>query len=295
MVRPLVVWSAAALSLMLGCGGSTEQTVVAPTTARCQVSLAPQPALPAAGAQVEAQLTVARDCVWSARTGVDWLHVAPDSGQGDATLSISAAANPQGRTRSAPIDINGQQFTINQDGQPCRFEATPRTLAVPHQGGRRTLELSTLEGCSCTTQSSQPWLRVVSGSGGDASATLELAVDSNAGAERSAVLTIATLLVAVHQDAGPDDRTECRYSIDPGARTIPAAGGTATFDVSTLPGCAWGAASSQSWLTVISNGNGFGAARVQYRVDANSSTSGRSATIAVGTRRHVVTQEGIRP
>ena len=157
-----------------------------------------------------------------------------------------------------------------------------------------TIRLTTLEGCSWTTRSSQPWLRVVAGSGGDASATLDVAVDSNSGPERSGTLSVATLLVVVHQAAGPDDRSECQYSIDPGATTIPAAGGNFSFRVSTMAQCAWGAVANQPWVTVVS-ANGMGPGDVRYRADANTSTSNRSGTITVGTRRHVVTQQAAPP
>jgi hypothetical protein len=294
MVRPIASWSATLLlAAVLGCGGSTRENVVTPSAAgRCQMSLAVPPSLPAAGAQVTGELSAARDCTWTAQTTSTWLRIDPTSGQGQATLTLTASDNPQGRSRSATVDINQQLFTVTQEGLPCHFAVAPSSISIGHQGGRAAVQLSTLEGCSWTTQSSQPWLRVVTGSGGEASATIELAIDSNTEAERSALLTIATLLVAVSQQAGPNDRTECRFSLDPGAHTIPAAGGSGSFSLSTLPGCAWSAVSNQSWITIVSSANVIGSSNVQYRVEPNLSTSTRSGAIAAGTRRHVVQQEG---
>jgi hypothetical protein len=254
------------------------------------MSLSVPPSMPAAETQTTALLSAERDCTWSARTGATWLTVAPTTGQGTATLTVAAAENPQGRVRSAAIEINQQQFTVVQAGQPCRYEVTPAAVAVPHQGGRVAIRLTTLDGCSWTTQSSASWLRVVVGSGGDTGATLDVAVDSNSGPERSAVLTVATATVSVNQAAGPDDRSECQYSVDPGAATLPAAGGAASFRVSTQSQCAWGAVGNQPWIVVVS-ANGMGPGEVRYRVDANTSTSNRSGVITVGTRRHVVVQE----
>jgi hypothetical protein len=174
------------------------------------MSLSVPPSMPAAETQTTALLSAERDCTWSARTGATWLTVAPTTGQGTATLTVAAAENPQGRVRSAAIEINQQQFTVVQAGQPCRYEVTPAAVAVPHQGGRVAIRLTTLDGCSWTTQSSASWLRVVVGSGGDTGATLDVAVDSNSGPERSAVLTVATATVSVNQAAGPDDRSECQ-------------------------------------------------------------------------------------
>jgi hypothetical protein len=298
VVRPIARWSAtfiaAALlvSAGLGCGGSTTDLVTPSPGARCQMSLTVPASMPAAGARVTAHLAAARDCTWSAQTDATWLQIEPASGQGDATLTLTAAENPAGRSRSATINVNDQPFTVSQEGAPCRFQLTPSSISMGHQGGRASIQLSTLEGCSWTTQSSQPWLRVVTGSGGEAGATIEVAVDSNTGPERSGLLHVATLLVVVNQSAALDDRTRCRFSLGPGARLIPAAGGSGSFSVSTLPGCAWGAASSQPWITIVSSANVIGSGDIHYRVAANPSTSVRSGEITAGTRRHVVQQEG---
>jgi hypothetical protein len=295
MARPIVLWSATlVMAVVLGCGGSTEQNFVNPSAAgRCQMSLALAGPLPAAGARVTALLSTTRDCAWTAQSSEAWLRLEPTSGQGEATLTLIATENPMGRTRSATLNVSGQPFTVTQDAAPCRFQVMPPSMAVGHQGGRASIQLTTLDGCSWTTQSSQPWLRVVSGSGGEASGTIELAVDSNIGSERSGLLTVATLLVVVNQNAAPNDRTRCQFSLDPGARLIPAAGGSGSFSVSTLPGCSWGAASNQPWVTIVSSANMTGPGDVHYRVDANASTAVRSGAITAGTRRHVVQQEGI--
>jgi Viral BACON domain/Putative binding domain, N-terminal len=294
MGRPIAVWSATLVAaLAIACGGSTEQELVAPTAAgRCQMSLV-APQVPAAGAQVAAQLSTTRDCAWSARTTAPWLQIEPTSGQGEATLTLTAAENPQGRNRSATVDINDQRFPVVQEAAPCRFEVNPAAVSLTYKGGRIFVQLTTLDGCNWATQSSQPWLRVVSPSGGDTSAKLELAVDSNLGAERSALLSVATLLVAVSQDAGPNDSSACRFSLGPGSRTIPAAGGTASFAVSTRPGCAWSVSSNQPWIAVLTSGSPIGPDTVHYRVEPNPSTAIRSGAITAGTRRHVVTQEAM--
>jgi hypothetical protein len=292
MRRPTVSWSATiAAAAALACGGYTEQERVAPSAAgRCQMSLS-APELPAAAAQITAELSATRDCAWSAHTAAEWLQVEPVSGQGPATLTLTAAENPLGRNRTAALAINDQTFPVIQQAAPCSFEVTPATVTMIHQGGRVALQVSTREGCSWTTHSSQPWVRVVAGSGGESSGALELAVDSNTGAERSAVLTVATTLVVVNQNAGPNDRTECRFSLSPGSRRLPAAGGVGSFSVSTLAGCAWSAVPDRPWVAIVSSANAIGSENVSYRVEPNPSTVSRSATITAGTRRHVVYQE----
>lgn len=303
MVRPIAVWSANRLATAIfgvailaaalsRCGGSTQDLVTPSTDGRCQMSLETPPSLPAAGVRLMARLAAARDCTWTVRASEPWLAVEPTSGQGETILTLIATENPTGRTRSATVSVNEQAFTVTQEPAPCRFQVMPSSISMAHQGGRTSIQLSALEGCSWTTQSSQRWLRVTSGSGGDASGAIEIAVDSNTGPERSGLLNVATLVVVVNQNAAPNDRTQCRFSLDPGARLIPAAGGSAVFGVSTLPACAWSAASNQPWITIVSSANMIGSGDVHYRVDANSSSTVRSGVITAGTRRHVVQQEG---
>jgi hypothetical protein len=293
MVRSIAMWSATLFVAATGaCGGSTEQELVTPTAGdRCQMSLSVPATVPSAGAQVVVPFTAARDCVWSARPTAPWLDVQPVVGQGSTALTLTVGENPLGRQRSASLDINGQSFAVLQEAAPCWFQVQPAEVAVPHQGGRATVQLSTREGCAWTTSSSQPWLRVVTGSGGESSGALELAVDANTGAERSALLSVATLLVEVSQQANPNDRSSCRFSLGPGSRVIAAAGGTGSFTVSVQAGCAWTVASSQPWVTIVSSLNPIGPGEVVYRVDPNPLPTTRSAAIAAGPRRHVVTQE----
>jgi hypothetical protein len=285
-----IVWLSLSLILLSACGGSTTSSVVGPSgeATRCQISLT-SPPVPFEGAQVTAQVLTARDCAWSATSDVPWLILAPSTGQGETTIMLAAEPNPTGRPRNANIAINDQRFTVIQDPQPCRFDVTPRELKVPAFGGRLSVQVTTLDGCDWTTASSQSWMRVVSGSGGESSRSIEIGVESNAGADRSAQLIVAGMIVDVQQ-AGTSG---CDYSMHPGAGPVfPAAGGDGRTAVHVQPACHWYARSSQSWLVIVSNPNGDGVSEIQYRVEPNPSRSQRSAQVVVGTVRHVVTQRG---
>ena len=294
MARPAVLWSAIVIAAAgLACGGSTQQDVIVPSgDGRCQMSLTMTGPLPAAGGQTTGQLSAPRECVWSGQSTADWLQFDPMSGQGAGTLTFTAGANPLGRSRAASITVNEHQFSVAQEASPCRFEVSPSTLAMGHRGGRTTLHVTTLEGCVWTAQGSQPWVRVAMGGSGESSSSVEVAVDSNPGPERSGTIVVGPLIVVVNQQAGPDDRTECRFSVHPGSHILPSTGGQASFNVSTLPACSWHAASSQPWIVVLSVTNPIGSSEVHYRVEPNTSTSVRSGVITAGTRRHIVQQEG---
>jgi hypothetical protein len=289
-----IAWLSLSLILLSACGGSTTSSVVGPSgeATRCQISLT-SPPVPFAGAQVTAQVLTARDCAWSATSEVAWLVLEPSTGQGEGAIILVAEPNPTGRPRSANIAINTQRFTVIQDPQPCRFDVTPREVTVPAVGGRQSIEVTTLDGCDWTTVSSQPWMRVISGSGGESSRSIEIGVESNAGGDRSAQLIVAGMIVDVQQAGASAERIRCEYSMHPGAGPVfPAAGGDGRTAVHVQPVCHWYARSSQSWVVIVSNPNGAGLSEIQYRVEPNPSRSQRSAQVVVGPVRHVVTQRG---
>jgi hypothetical protein len=237
-------------------------------------------------------LTIDRDCAWSLEVVGDWLTIEPRSGQGEAILSVIAAENPHGRARVAALAINDQQFGITQEGAPCHFSVTPTVIPMRAEGGRASLQVTTLEGCVWTTRSSHSWLRIVSGSGGDSSRVVELTVDSNPGDDRAGELRVADVPVTVAQDAIAESVRGCPYSMGAGSANFGSAGGTGTVRLHTRPGCAWGAVSSEPWLVIVSNLNMDGTEDIRYRVDANLSARSRTASITAAGRRHVVRQAG---
>lgn len=276
----------------VGCGQTTTEEIAGPSGVRCQSILSSPSPVPATPHAFTLALTIDRDCTWSVEVDSIWLTVEPRSGQGEAILSVTAAENPQGRTRVASLAINDQRFAITQEAAPCHFAVAPTAIAMPAEGGRASVQLTTLEGCSWTTRTSQPWLRVVSGSGGDSSRVVELTVDSNPGDERSGEVRVADLPVTISQDPISESERGCPYSMGAGSANFGAAGGMGTVRLHTRPACAWGVVSSQPWLVIVSNHNMIGTDDIQYRVDPNPSSRSRTATITAGGRRHIVRQAG---
>jgi hypothetical protein len=284
-----VVMAAAAAS---SCSNDTATEVLGPTAERCRMSLGSTPILPAAGGNVTATVVTTRDCLWSAQIEGDWLSLEPASGQGEGPLTISSAPNPRGRARSATLDLNGQRFTIQQEPAPCRIDVTPAAAEAVPQGARLTFTVSTLEGCSWSAQTTEPWIRVVSGSGAEGSSSIEVTVDSNTGGTRTATLRIGSVGVPITQPTANDPGERCGYSLGAGAANVPAAGGERSFRVHTAAGCLWGAVSSQPWLIIVAGQNGSGVGDVRYRAEPNPTPQRRTGAVNVGTRRHVVQQAG---
>jgi all-beta uncharacterized protein len=276
----------------VACNQTTMEQTVGPSGIRCQLVLSPPSPVPAATNAFTLSLTTARECTWSIEVDGNWLTVEPRSGQGEATLSVTAAENPQGRSRIASLAINDQKVAITQQAAPCHFAVAPTTIAMRAEGGRASLQLTTLEGCSWSTRTSHPWVRVVSGSGGDSSRVIELAVDSNPGDDRSGEVRVADIPVTISQDSISESVRGCPYSMGAGSANFGSAGGTGTVRLHTRPACAWGPTSSQSWLVIVSSSNAIGTDDIKYRLDPNPSSQSRTGTITAGGRRHIVRQAG---
>jgi len=84
----------------------------------------------------------------------------------------------------------------------------------------------------------------------------------------------------------------CSFVLSPVSQSYTASGGTGSVSVSTASSCGWTAASSASWLTVTAGAGGTGPASVSFSVAANTGSTSRTATLAVGGQVFTVTQSG---
>jgi hypothetical protein len=84
--------------------------------------------------------------------------------------------------------------------------------------------------------------------------------------------------------------SSCHAKLDHSTASVPAGGGSFTANVTADTGCAWKATSNVAWLTLTSNAFSAGPAQVEYIVDANPTTSARTATITIGGVTLTVTQ-----
>jgi hypothetical protein len=276
------------ISLVVACGGTTTESTAPSPRPGCPVSLV-SPPVPSVGAVLNVPLVTTRDCIWSAQPEVEWLSVDPPSGQGDAVVAIVVGANPQGRTRAGRLRINDEAFELIQEPSPCRFDVAPRQVSMAHQGGRAGIQVTTLEGCVWQVSNTNPWVRTITDRG-ESSGTFELGVDGNAGNPRTGAVQVGGLSVTISQPAGPDDRTQCRFSFNSGSANFGSAGGEGSVELHTVPGCAWGAVSTQPWIVVDSRSHAVNSGVVAYTVQPNSSRARREGAIVAGGRRHVVRQ-----
>ena len=196
----LLVWGA-------GCGGSSSTQSTAPTSVdRCSVSLASSaPQVPAEGGTGTLNLTINRECAWSARAGAEWVaFTSPTSGQGSASLAFTVAPNPAGTARQAVLSVNEGRSDVLQAAAPCRFTLDTGGGGFPASGGTARVGVNTQDGCTWNAQSGAPWLQVGSGTAIVGSATVTITVAANAGPARTGAVTLGGAVWTAAQDAaGP--------------------------------------------------------------------------------------------
>ena len=196
--------SIAALAAVAACS-STQTSMTAPTADKCQVSASSSPsAFAAGGGQGSLNITTARDCTWSITTEAAWVSIPGEKGgQGEASVAYSVAANPAPAARSAMVMIGSQGVPVNQAAAPCVFTLSRPGDAIGSGGGRLSLDVATLTGCSWNAASDAGWITIVSGQNGAASAAVVLAIASNGGAARVGHLNVGGQIYTVNQDAAP--------------------------------------------------------------------------------------------
>ena len=178
------------------------QTVAVTQGPQCSIAIAPASArVPASGGTSTVAITAPAGCPWSAETSEPWLTVAPRSGEGSASVQVTAAPNA-GAQRQGTVVIGGQSFTVVQEAitiTPCVFAISPTAASIGTFGGSGTVAVTTRADCSWTVNvGGATWLQVspVSGTG---NGTVTYSAGPNLGPARSATLVIAGQSFTVSQ------------------------------------------------------------------------------------------------
>jgi len=239
----------------------------------------------AAGGSGTFDVRAASGCGWSANSNAPWLSIGSGaSGSGNGTVQYSAASNT-GPERSGTITAAGQTFTVTQSAG-CSYAISPTDQNIASGGGTLTVAVTAPAGCSWNSTSNAAWIGISSGASGSGGGTVQLVVAANPDGERRGTVTIANQTYTVVQGSG------CTYSLSPSSTTVPAAGGTGSFSVTTSGGCAWtaGPAPTAPWITVTSGQNGSGPGTVQFTAAPNSGGP-RSGTITAAGQSFTVAQD----
>lgn len=268
----------------IGCGSST-QSVTGPSTVKCAVNAAANPASfgPPGGSGTLA-VNTNRECQWTASPSGTWIQLDSSSGQGEGNVSFKVTSNPDPVARQGTINVGDQQVRITQEAAPCVFTVSPGSDSIPSAGGRKSISVTASSAqCAWTARSDVDWLSIVEGSQGTGNGQVTYEARATTGPSRSGTMLIAGQTVTVTQGDG------CLITISPTSQQLAGTGGSGTIAVTTGPGCAWTAQSSPAWITVASGQAGNGPGTVGFDVAASDGPA-RSGTIAVNGQIFTVSQ-----
>ena len=132
-MRPVLASRMVLLLLALslpGCSGTEVSELAAPDGVRCLTELSGVPtSLPGTASQVTAVVATERECSWTATSSASWLTVSPLAGQGEATLTLTIAANGTPNTRSATLIVEDARVTLTQAAASSQPPATSVTFS----------------------------------------------------------------------------------------------------------------------------------------------------------------------
>jgi hypothetical protein len=218
------------------------------------------------------------------------LKLAGTSGQGAATINVTASPNDAAAARTGAITVNDQRLDFTQEGRGCTIGLSGPNGAVASSGAHGSLVITTLAGCPWTVTTSAPWV-VPSTASGSGATTIAYDVQANADAAREAVISVGAATFTVSQDAAPT-AAACSFTLDQTTRDFTAAGGNGAVSVTSQPDCSWSVTGGASWITVASTAGG-GNGTVTYTVAANTAPVARNAALTIAGRVYTVTQQGI--
>jgi len=181
----------------------TSITAPAPVSDRCDLTVTSNPAtFPPPGGQGSLAIATARDCTWSVASNAPWVSIGGDaSGQGEATIAYTVAANPVPSPRSAAIAVGAKSVSVSQQAAPCVFSLSRTSDTIGEAGGGLSVGVTTLSGCRWSAASGAAWITVSGGQSGTASGTVGLTVSANTGAARVGQVGIAGQNYTVSQAA----------------------------------------------------------------------------------------------
>lgn len=257
------------LTLWVGCGKKVDVAL-----SESNIAFAPQ------GATAEVALTSNGD--WSVDAYPEWLTVSPTSGKGDATLTLTAAANESEATRTGEVRVttkdNSATLTVTQESGPSySISVNPTAIEASAQGG--TYEVTVTATCEWTVNTAASWLHCQPASG-NGNATVTVTVDPNEGDTSAREADI--IFAGAESTLAPLHVTQlapimANISVTPSMIEFEYAGGTQQVTVNS--DAEWTAACDAEWIT-LSATTGSGETHLEVTVTENPAVvQGRSAQV----------------
>ena len=199
---------------------------------------------------------ITTDGTWSARTDATWITLSPQSGTGNANLSVSVSENTSDDERTGEVIVTMGDRTANiavvQKGK--YFTVSNNLLTYTSKGGVLNVSITTNDKWTAKVQGNSDWLKLSSTSGSGDIEVKVTAADNPSVKSRSDTIIFATthdqsVRVVVRQDA--------RYlRVDTRELLFYAKGGTSEAITITTDG-KYTITCSDTWITVKESGSTF--------------------------------------
>lgn len=190
-----------------------------------------------------------------------------------ATAALVAACT---RTNTSSVAPSSTKCQVSANAEPAQFGAG---------GGRGSLTIRAARECGWTVAPQAAWVSVDGTTSGQGNAVLSYAVASNPRpVARASELAVDDARVQLTQAAAA-----CTFGLSARSATVAASGGTITFRIETLDGCAWTASADEGWLTLLQGRSGNTSELVEVQVAANPGEP-RSGIVRAGGQTFTVTQ-----
>jgi len=274
-----------------------------------------------AGGAGRVSVVASGNCVWTARSAVEWITVQSGAaGSGNGAVTFTVAPNNTFSARSGAVVIAGRSIVIEQAGLngacavtpialgqtikgritagDCLSRGQPFNLSPPFYADRYSFTGGAGQTIVLTvTAVTQPLITLFDAAGAPmaqnsssgrflSDGSFTLPADGAYIIEVSAVADFDYALNLALQPSG------CGFTLDTNSQRFNFAGGRGRIGVTTGAGCAWTAVTDASWITLnVSSGSGAGA--VAFTVAPNDSGGYRSGAILVAGQMVAVEQAGL--
>jgi len=172
----------------------------------------------------------------------------------------------------------------------CRVSLNPIDNYFSVDGGTGNIDINCSVGCQWKALTNVEWIRPMSATSGSGNGVLNYSVDGNSTrSARQGSITIEGHIYTVVQDGGLGEN--CTYVIRPSFNSLPATGGSGTFQIFAESRCAWQASTTNSFITVTSNSSGIGNGVITYSVAQNPGPLSRKGRITIGGHDYIIKQK----
>jgi hypothetical protein len=257
----------------------------------CTYTLLATNAVHSAAAETNSfSITTSNPCPWSVSNTNVWITIlAGSNGIGDGVVTYSVEANSSPAQRIGTLFIGNQTFTVTQAGIICSYALSAPSFVHSAAAETNSIGLSTTTLCLWSTENTNEWINVLSGSNGIGSGSVVYSVTANpAFSERTATLVIAGEIFSITQQA-----VVCTYALSESNRTHTASPATNSITVHATAPCSWTVDNTNSWITILAGSNGVGAGAITYSITSNSISLARAGTLTINGQILTVAQFGI--